>query len=370
MARDYYEILGVGRSASQDEIKKAYRKLAHEHHPDKAGGNETKFKELNQAYQTLGNPEKRSQYDRFGSAFEGAGSTGAGPGGFRWEDVARQAGGFRTGGIGFDQESMGDLGDIFGDLFGMGGRRSGGRRVQRGADLEMNLTVSFHNAAFGKEEVIELEKQTVCSHCQGSGAEPGSKTSKCSTCNGQGQVERVQETLFGSMRALTVCPRCQGEGKVITDVCKQCRGEGVVSQRRTLKVHIPAGIADGQSIKLSGEGQAGSKAAPAGDLYIRVQVQPDARFKRKGDDVYSSITLKLTQAGLGDKIEVPTIDGLVALTIPGGTQAGRVFKLKNKGILHLHGRGRGDMFVTVDVRIPSQLDRGTKALFEELKERE
>lgn len=364
MAQDFYQILGVSKTASQDEIKKAFRKKAHELHPDKKGGDEAKFKQINEAYQTLGNSQKRAQYDQFGQA----GPQGPGGGAYNWSDFSR-AGGFPGGDASYQNVDMGDLGDMFGDLFGFGGgRRSGGRGQQtRGMDIEAELEVSFQEAVFGIEKVMELSRDLTCSTCNGDGAKPGSKTSQCSTCQGSGQVAQVRNTLFGAMQTVGRCPACQGEGQIITDPCVACRGEGRSKTKKALKVQVPAGISSGQSIRLSGEGQAGRKKASAGDLYLRIRVKPDPRFNRQGDDVYSDIGVSVSQAALGGKISVDTLDGPIKLDVPSGTQPSTKIKLKSKGVPHLRGRGRGDAYFVVKVKIPSKLSKDQKKLYEELQ---
>lgn len=366
MPKDYYDILGVGKSASADEIKTAFRKKAHEHHPDK-GGNAEKFKELNEAYQVLGNAEKRQRYDQFGPAafhqggFGNAGGQGAG--GFGGQGF----GGFQ-GGQGFDFEDLGDMFGGFGDIFGFGGgsSRGGSRRQARGRDLEMKINLEFLEAAFGTEKELSFSKNTVCGRCQGNGAEPGAKVETCKNCNGSGRITRIQRTILGNIQTQSECPHCGGEGKLYSQKCTQCEGTGVHRETVKLKVRIPAGIADGESIKLSGQGEAGAKGAPAGDLYLRVKVAAHKKFIRDGYDIRTEETVSVRQAILGDKIEIETIQGALQLKIPEGTQSGTVFKLKGKGIAHLRGTGLGDQFVKVIVRIPDSLSKQQKKLLAEL----
>lgn len=373
MAKDYYDILGVSKNASQDEVKRAFRKMAHQYHPDKAGGNEAKFKEINEAYQVLSNQQKRQQYDQYGQTFEQAQRQG-GFGGFSWEDFARQAGGpfgsgYRTENVEFD---FGDLGDIFGDLFGFGGRTRA-RRAQerrRGQDIEVSMEIEFREAVFGTEKIIDLFKNMTCPHCSGSGAEPGSKIITCATCGGSGQVEQVQHTILGQFRTVGVCPECRGEGKKASERCSQCRGQGRVRDTEKIKVKIPAGIDNGETIRLVAEGEAGQKGGAAGDLFITLRVKPDLEFKRDGYDIRTEAEISFSQAALGTKIEVNTIDGFVKLKIPSGTQSGKVFILKGKGVSRLRGSGRGDQYVTVNVSTPTRLSRRQKQLFEELAESE
>ncbi|NMB48309.1 molecular chaperone DnaJ [Candidatus Kuenenbacteria bacterium] len=371
MAKDYYDILGVSRSATQEEIKKAFRKLAHEHHPDKASGNEAKFKEINEAYQVLNNPDKRKQYDQFGQTFNSAGGQSYG-GGFNWQDFARQAGGtggFNTGGFSFNGEEF-DLGDIFGEFFGgRGGQgRRGGSSRARGSDLEYTMEISLKESAFGAEKVISVEKQTTCENCQGKGYDDTAKLETCKTCGGKGRVMKQQRTIFGVYQSEQLCPECEGGGKKPDRPCKACGGDGRVIKEKQLKIKIPAGIDNGQSIKLTGEGEAGEKGSPAGDLYITFRVQPAKGFKREGDDILTIKEINIAQASLGDKVEVETLDGWVSLKIPAGTQSGKVFKLSDKGVQRLHGRGRGDQLVEIIVKTPEGLSRKAKELMEELRE--
>lgn len=369
MAKDYYNILGVKKDASQEEIKKAFRKLAHEHHPDKGNGNGDKFKEINEAYQTLGNPQKRKQYDQFGSAAGGFSGAGGPGGGFNYQDFARAqggnpfGGGFSQGNVHFDFGDMGDLGDIFGSFFGGGARQSS--RRQRGSDIEAELEINFEEAVFGTEKTIDLSKTVLCDRCGGNGAEPGSKISDCKTCGGTGRVIRAQQTIFGTFQSQTVCPDCRGEGKSYEKKCSKCGGVGTIHGSEKIKVRIPAGIEDGRSIKLSGKGEPAPRGV-SGDLYIRVRVQADRKLRRQGNNILTIEHLSLKQAILGDKIQVDTVDGPVSLKIPAGTQSHSEFKLKNKGVPYLGSRGRGDHIVKVIVDIPRGADKKMKRLLEEL----
>lgn len=355
MSKDYYNILGVDKNASQDEIKAAFRKKAHEHHPDK-GGDAEKFKEINEANQVLGNPEKRQQYDRFGSAYQNGQAGGAG--GF---------GGFQ-GGQGFDFEDLGDMFGGFGDIFGFGGGPSRGasQRNTRGRDLEMKVSLDFLEAAFGGEKEISFSKNITCDRCHGNGAEPGSKVETCSNCKGTGHISRVQRTILGNIQTQSVCPNCDGEGKIYSQKCTKCEGSGVYHDKVSFKVRIPAGINDGESIRLSGQGEAGQKGAPAGDLYLRIAVKAHKKFGREGYDIRTEERISVRQAILGDKIEVETIHGPIKLKIPEGTQSGTIFKLKEKGISRLNNRGIGDQFVRVIVEIPKSLNKKQKQLLEDL----
>jgi len=358
MSKDYYDILGVGKSASADEIKSAFRKKAHEHHPDK-GGNAEKFKELNEAYQVLGNTDKRQRYDQFGSAAFNGGGGGANWGGFS---------GFQNGG-GFGNMDFEDLGDIFGgfgDIFGFGGGRQTTKKQTRGRDMEMALSLDFIDAAFGIEKELSFSKNTTCDHCRGNGAEPGAKVETCKTCNGSGRVTRIQRTILGNIQAQSTCTTCDGEGKIYSQKCTKCHGSGVHHGQAKIKVRIPAGINDGESIRLSGQGEAGEKGAAAGDLYLRIKLQNHKKFVREGYDIRTEEIISIKQAILGDKIEVETIHGAVKLKIPEGTQSGTVFKLKEKGITKLHNRGIGDQYIKITVKIPGSVTKKQKQLLEDL----
>ncbi len=368
MAKDYYKILGVGKTAGPEEIKKAYYKMAHQHHPHK-GGDEAKMKEINEAYSVLGNPEKKAQYDQYGQTFEQARSQG-GFGGFNgFRDFSDFAEAFRSSGgtsngqnFSFD---FSDIGDIFGDLFGMGGSRTRSRAAQKfqGSDIEVELTINFQEAVFGTEKELNLRKDAACQKCQGTGAEPGSKVLTCSTCRGTGQVMR---SIGFGIGFPSVCANCQGTGKNIEKECRHCQGSGVIKETGTIKVKIQAGIDNGQSIRLPGKGQAGIKGGASGDLYLRIKVLPDSRFKRTGFDIKTKAEISFTQAALGDKIEIETIDGKVKLKIPEGTQSGKIFRLKGRGVSYLQARGRGDQLVEVIVKTPTHLSRRQKELLKEL----
>lgn len=360
--KDYYNILGVSKTASQDEIKKAFRQAAHKYHPDKKGGDEAKFKEINEAYQVLGNEKKRSQYDSLGhSAYQQAGQAGgAGRGGFGGFND------FRNGGVEFDMDDLGDMFGGFGDIFGFGG---GGRSKKsgRGADLETQINLSFEEAVFGVEKEIKLTRKVVCDRCQGNKAEPGSKIETCSTCGGSGRVSRVQRTIFGNMQVQVTCSICQGEGKTYTKKCSKCGGLGVYNQTDTIKVSIPAGINDQETLRMTGQGEAGIDGQASGDLYLRIRVSPHKEFKREGSDIWSKKEITFKQVTLGDKIGVATIHGQVNLKIPAGTQSGTVFRLRGKGVKRLDNRGSGDHYVEIIVNIPTSLNRKQKKQIEALE---
>lgn len=360
MAADYYSVLGVSKSASPDEIKKAYRRLAHEYHPDKNKGNEGKFKEVNEAYQILSDPARRQQYDQYGTAFNGAGRT-AGTGGFEGFDFGNfaQGFGFNGGNVEFD-----DAFDIFSDIFGGGGKRSS--RRERGVDLEMELGLSFEEAVFGTEKEVTVEKTDACQKCKGTGAEPGTKVSTCPKCHGTGQIRMMRRTIFGQVSSVSTCDNCEGTGKVSETECSECGGQGRARRVKNLKIKIPAGVEDGSRIRIPNEGEVGYKGSNFGDLYIRLRVNEDNRFKREGETIYSDLPISFYQAALGTIAEVETIDGQVKLKIPAGTQSGRVFKLKGKGVPVVNSGNRGDHLVRVHVVTPTKLTKKEKELFKQL----
>ncbi|MCK5060962.1 molecular chaperone DnaJ [Candidatus Parcubacteria bacterium] len=357
MGKDYYNILGVQKGAGQEEIKKAFRKKAHKYHPDKANGDEAKFKEINEAYQILGDPKKRGQYDQFGPAFENMQGAG-GFGGFR--DFSGAANGFNI--------NMDDLGDIFGGIGDIFGFSNGGghRRSARGRDLQLLVNISFMEAVFGIDKEIMINKQVVCDRCNGNLAEPGTKIETCKICKGTGSTTRVQQTILGNMRVNATCEACGGEGKTYSKLCAKCFGKGTVMDRVSLKIKIPAGINNGETIRLTGRGEAGDKGAPAGDLYLKVQVAPKPGFERVGFDVKSAVDISFTQAALGDKIDIETVHGAVKLKVLAGTESGTVYKLRNKGIQRLQASGKGDHLVTVNIKTPRNLSRKQKELLKEL----
>lgn len=361
MARDYYDILGVSKSASADEIKKAFRKLAHQYHPDKKGGDEAKFKEANEAYQVLSDDAKRKRYDQFGHA---AYNQTGGAGGFDFSDFASAFGGQRGGQQGFSFE-FGDIGEMFGDVFGFGGQRGGGRtRSKRGGDIKVDIELDFTEAVFGGTRKFALAKDAVCDHCHGNQAEPGTKITTCSTCKGTGQVMRTVGFGFGFA---TPCSSCGGAGKTPEKKCTRCHGAGKMRSQKDLTVKIPAGIDAGQMIKLSGEGDAGIDGAAAGDLYIEVHIKPDNRFVRQGETIKSQVRVPFTTAALGGVLHVDTVDGSEKLTIPEGTQTHAEFVLKGHGVPQLQGRGRGDHIVQVVVDVPKKLTKNQRKLLAELQ---
>jgi molecular chaperone DnaJ len=340
--RDYYEVLGVNRQATQEEIKKSFRRLARQYHPDvnKTSDAEARFKEINEAYEVLSDQDKRAAYDRFGHA-----GPQAGFGGFT------DFGGFE---------------DIFESFFG-GMRSSPARRgPTRGADLRFDLTLEFEEAVFGCEKEIVVPRHEVCPQCQGSGAEPGTQPIRCPQCNGTGEVRRQQQTFLGSFVQVTTCPRCQGEREIVTTPCTQCGGRKVVQVERAISVKIPAGVDDGTRIRLVGEGDPGGRGGPPGNLYVVLRVKPHAYFRREDNSILLELDINVAQAALGDKIKVPTLDGDEDLLIPAGTQTGEVFRLRGKGVPHLRKNGRGDQLVIIHVATPTKLSKKQKVLLQEL----
>ena len=347
--RDYYEVLGIQKGASEDEIKKAYKKLARKYHPDMNPGDkeaEEKFKEVNEANEVLSDPEKKARYDQFGFA-------GVDP------NYGAGAGGGAYGG-GFD---FGDLGDIFGSFFGGGfggGQRRNPNAPQRGESIRASVSVSFTEAAFGCEKSVTLERSEQCPTCKGNGCAPGTTPEICPDCHGTGTVQTRRQTPMGVFASNGPCRKCGGTGRLIHQPCPDCRGTGAVRKRKTIKVNIPAGIDHGQTISLRGQGNAGKNGGSAGDLLITVMVQPHELFRRDGVDVFCEAPITFAQAVLGAELEIPTIDGKVKYSIPEGTQTGTVFRLKGKGIPVLNGRGRGDQYVTVTIETPRNLNKEQK----------
>lgn len=344
---DYYAVLGLEKGASDDDIKKAFRKLAIKYHPDKNQGNaeaEEKFKEINEAYQVLSDPEKKARYDQFGTAdFNGAG-----------------------GFDGFDFGGMGGFGDIFESIFGGGFGGGGGSRrngPQRGADIEYTLTLTFEEAIFGVEKEISVTRSENCESCKGTGAKAGTSSKTCPKCNGSGQVRTQRQTPLGNFVSTSTCDRCGGKGQIIETPCTECKGKGKIRKNRKITVNIPAGVDTGNVMPLRGQGEHGANGGPPGDLYVRINVTPSKTFKRKGFDIYIDYTISMARATLGAEVTVPTVDGDVKYTIPAGTQPGTLFRLKGKGVPRVNSSGRGDQYVNVIVEVPKNLnDKQKEAL--------
>jgi molecular chaperone DnaJ len=356
MATDYYSTLGVPRDASQDDIRKAYKRLAKQYHPDisKEKEAEHKFKEVQQAYSVIGNEQKRRNYDQFGSASEKFGGFG----------------GFDFGGFSHQEFDFGDIfrdfgfGDTFSDLFGAGSGRGGG--PVRGEDIPIRMNVPFEEAVFGAEKEIVVEGIEECGVCSGSGAKPGTKIVNCGNCNGTGIEKRVQKTILGIISTQRPCSRCRGAGKRTEENCTECRGAGRVRKRKTLKIKIPAGIDTGNHLRLRGQGNAGDKGGGAGDVIILIYAEPHELFKRDGSDIFMEVPVSFSEAALGSSIEVPTLKGKAEIKVPAGTQTGTIFKMRGRGIKKLSSTDYGDQFVKVILKTPEKIDREQKKLFEEL----
>jgi molecular chaperone DnaJ len=354
--RDYYEILGVSKSATADEIKRAYRKLAMQHHPDKHGGDDAQFKEIGEAYEVLKDSGKKAAYDQFGHAgaqgnpFGGAGTAG-GPG----------FGG--AGAQGFEGFDFSDILNQFmgGSPFGGGGQRG----PARGQDLQVGMTIEFSEAVFGADKELSLTLDDTCEHCHGDGAEPGSSLRTCDTCRGRGQVTQVQQTILGAMQQTSTCPTCKGSGKVPEKPCTVCRGSGIQRRTRALRVKVPPGVDDGTTIRLTGQGAAPRGGGQKGSLYVQIRVRPDRRFERDGRHIHSTATISMVDAALGTEVEIETVDGKTKLKVPAGTQSGKVFKLTGRGVPGLNGRSRGDHLVTIMVETPTKLSAKQRELLEQ-----
>lgn len=359
--KDYYAILGVSKNASEEEIKKAFRKLAHEHHPDKKGGDEKRFKEINEAYQVLSNPEKRKRYDQFGSNFDqagpGAGSAGAGD----WEDIFRSSG-FGGQGVEFD------LGDIFSDFFGGNARSSGrtaGKRKRVGSDIEVPLNLTFEEAVFGGEKTVELYQTIRCDRCAGARAEPGSKRTTCSRCGGSGRIQSVQSTILGSIRTEHICNSCAGEGTISDEKCHKCRGDGKIKDLVKHTFKIPSGVQDGQAIRLRGKGEVGENGGGAGDLYFVLHVKKHEALEREGDDIVSCLEISIPEAVLGTTLPIKTMHGEVELKIPAGIASGKRIRIAGKGVPRPHHGVIGDHLVEITVRIPTKISKKERQLLED-----
>ncbi len=342
--KDYYQVLGVTREASQQDIKQAYRRLARKYHPDvnDATDAEERFKEINEAYEVLSDTEKRSMYDRFGTVKPG------------------------VGGFNGFHDPFDIFAEVFGNFGGFGFGTGTRRGPHRGRDIRSRLDITFEEAAFGVEKEIAVQRMEACDRCDGSGAEPGTQPQRCPECNGTGQVRRAQQTFLGSFVNISECPRCEGKGKIVTNPCQNCQGSGKVYHRRRLSVRIPAGIENGMSIRLAGEGESGERGGPPGNLYVNVHVKPHPYFKRRDSDVIVELKVNMAQAALGTQVSLPTLDGEREIAIPAGTQPNTVLRMRELGIPHLRGNGRGDQLVIVQVAIPKHLTGEQQSLLEDL----
>lgn len=353
--KDYYQVLGISKNASPDEIKKAFHILAHKYHPHK-GGDEKKFKEINEAYQILSNKEKRAQYDQFG-ATENQGN-------FNW------AWGQGMPNMEFDMEDLGDIfGDMFGEVFGFNGRKNYKKNLKRGKDIRVDIEIPLESVLKDIKKEISLRKKVVCLRCQGQGAEPGSNVNECFSCRGTGEVQELRKTFFGSFTRWRVCPECKGEGQKPEKFCNVCKGEGRIEGEENIDINIPAGADSNQIIKFIGKGEAGKKGGRPGDLYVRIFVKEHKLFKRKGDDLFVSLPISFSQASLGDEIEIPTLErDNITEKLPAGAESGDIIKISKKGIPHFSGYGRGDLYIELRINTPKKLTKEQKELLKKLRE--
>jgi molecular chaperone DnaJ len=361
---DYYEVLGVAKTATQDEIKKAFHKLAHKYHPDK-GGDEKKFKEINEAYQVLSDQQKRAQYDQYGRVFEngqpGTGGNPFGDQGFNW------AWGSRPQGEEFEFD-VGDIGDIFSEFFGGARPGRGKKDTKRGKDIQVDVEINLERTLKESTEKINLAKQVVCHRCNGTGAEAGTKIKECFSCRGTGQVQQVKKTIIGSYTTVATCPECKGEGTIPEKPCNVCKGEGRTKGEEMIEVIIPAGIDSNQVIRIDGKGEAGKRGGKAGNLFVRIFVKQHPIFERRVDDLFSQSEISFSQAALGDEIGIKSLEGTnILLQVPAGTESGKIFKLSGKGIPHFNGYGRGNFYVELNIKTPKKLSRQQKELFDRLR---
>lgn len=363
MAKDYYETLGINKSATKDEIKKAFHKMAHKYHPDKNKGDDSKFKEVNEAYQTLSDDKKRAQYDQFGANYQNMGGGGygggfGGQGGFGGFDFS----GFQNGGnVEFD---MGDLGDIFGDFFGGGMSRRGGQQA-RGRDISTEIDITFEESIFGVKRNILITKQSKCGVCSGTGGKPGTKMDTCKTCNGQGKVREVKRSILGTFESVRACEHCHGKGKIPNEKCTECKGAGVHKKDEEISLNVPAGINNGETLRMTGMGEAIAHGQ-TGDLYIKIRVRPHHTFTRDGNNLMMDLPIKLSDAILGFKYKLKTLDGEMEVTIPEGVHHGELLRVRGKGMPQ-NGK-HGDIILRIQIKMPTKLSKKAKDLVEKLKE--
>lgn len=358
--KDYYQVLGVSKAATEEDIKSAFRKLAHKYHPDKKGGDEAKFKEASEAYAVLSDKKKRAEYDTYGRTFAGGGpSTGSGFGGFDFSNFQQGFQGFN--GFGKDGQAFEfDLGDVFGEFFG-----GGPSRARRGRDISIDIELSFREAIFGTERRVLIAKQSLCATCGGTGAKKGSKLVTCVTCNGKGEIKETRNSFFGTFTSARVCPRCHGKGETPETPCETCRGEGIAKREEEIRVSVPTGVEDGEMIRMPRMGEATTGGA-AGDLYVKIHVREDRAFNRDGNNLVTSLPIKLTDALLGGDYQIRTLDGDEMLTVPGGVAHGETLRIRGKGVPH--GRGlRGDLLVRVDIEFPKKLSKTARDLIDKLR---
>lgn len=356
MAKDYYKTLGVSKDASQDEIKKAFRKLAHQHHPDKEGGDAAKFKEASEAYAVLSDENKRAQYDQFGTAgAQGGFQGGQGFGGF---DFSGFQGGF-GGDDGFD------LGDLFGGIFGGGGRH-GSSRIRKGADIAVDVEISFKDSVYGVDRKILLHKNSACNRCHGAGNEPGTDLKTCDNCKGKGQIRDVRQSIFGSISVNRQCEVCNGAGKIPKEKCKQCRGSGIENKKEEVNVRIPAGVEDGEAVRLTGAGEA-ITGGQSGDLFIRIHVTKNLNFRKEGNNITGDLKIKITDALIGADKQIETVDGVITIPVPAGVQHGEILRIKNRGFLIGSGPKREDLMLKIFIEVPLKLSKTAKNLIEDLR---
>ncbi len=363
--KNYYELLGVTKSASKEEIKKAFYKLASKYHPDKKGGDEAKFKEVNEAYQVLSNDQKRKEYDTYGQTFSGAGSQGGsgfgqgqGFGGFDFS-------GFNQGDFQNMDFDLGDMGDIFGDIFG--GGFGGRQREKRGRDMSLEIDISFEESIFGVERNFLISKVSKCKTCVGTGAKTGTKMETCKKCNGQGKVKDIKRTIFGQIQSVSVCHECRGIGEIPKEKCDTCKGHGVLNQKEDIKINIPAGINNGEVIRMTGMGEA-IQGGASGDLYIKILVKTHKTWKREGFDLVMTHDIKLSDALLGAKHTISTLDGYIDINIPQGAHANDILRVKGKGVPMTNRSSRGDILIKLNIQMPKKISRKATELVEKLKE--